>query len=114
MVKFFTKVVGCRHHTTIQASFVAIEPSAQVPGDLFTVFIVILNCPPWNTDPLKGPAAGNIEVFINEASASAVKVVVVAAVREALLIASVAALYVEGFELIINDRFFCCSLETKL
>ena len=63
--------------------------------------------------PLKGPATGNIEVFMNEASASAVKVVV-AGVREALLFASLAALHVEGFELSINDIFFCCSLETEL
>ena len=55
-------------------------------GDLFTAFIVMLNCPPWNTAPLKGPAEGNIEVFMNEAPASAVKAVV-AAVREALLFA---------------------------
>ena len=47
-----------------------------MPGDLFTVFIVMLNCSSWNTAPLKGPAARNIEVFLNEASASAVKVVV--------------------------------------
>ena len=71
------------------------------------------NCPPWNTAPLKGPAAGNIEVFMNESSALAVKVVV-AAVREALLCASLAALHVEGFELSINDIFFCCSLEREL
>ena len=51
-----------------------------MPGDLFTVFIVMLNCSSWNTAPLKGPAARNIEGFLNEASASAVKVVV-AAVR---------------------------------
>ena len=50
---------------------------------------------------------------MNEASASAVKVVV-AAVREALLFASLAVLHVEGFELSINDIFFCCSLETEL
>ena len=62
---------------------VEIEPS---PGDLFTVFIVMLNNLPWNTVLLKGPAAGNIEVFIREASASAVKVVV-AAEHEALLFA---------------------------
>ena len=42
--------------------------------------------------PLKGTAAGNIEVFINEASASAFKVVV-AAEREVLLFASLAALH---------------------
>ena len=51
-----------------------------MPGDLLTVFIVMLNCPPWNMAPLKGSAAGNIEVFINKASA----LVVVAAVHEAL------------------------------
>ena len=51
-----------------------------MPGDLFTVFIAMLNCSSWNTAPLKGPAARNIEGFLNEASASAVKVVV-AAVR---------------------------------
>ena len=46
----------------------------------------MLNCPPWNTALLKGPAEGNIEVFMNEAPASAIKAVV-AAVREALLFA---------------------------
>ena len=51
-----------------------------MPGDLLTVFIVMLNCPPWNMAPLKGSDAGNIEVFINEASA----LVVIAAVHEAL------------------------------
>ena len=73
----------------------------------------MLNRPPWSTAPLKGPAAGNIEVFMKEASASAVKVVV-ATVREALLLASLAVLHVEGFELSINDISFCCSLETEL
>ena len=62
-------------------------------GDLFVAFIVILNCPSWNTAPLKGPAAGNTEVFMNEASASAVKVVV-AAVGEALLFATLEELQV--------------------
>ena len=84
-----------------------------MPGDLFTAFIVMLNCPPWNTAPLKGPAEGNIEVFMNEAPASAVKAVV-AAVREALLFSLLAALHIEDFELSINDIFFCCSLETEL
>ena len=55
---------------------VEFELSTEVPGDLFTVFIVMLNCSSRNTAPLKGPAARNIEVFLNEASASAVKVVV--------------------------------------
>ena len=35
------------------------------------------------------------------------------AVCEALLFASLAVLHVEGFELSINDIFFCCSLETE-
>ena len=73
-----------------------------MPGDLFTAFIVMLNCPPWNTAPLKGLAEGNIEVFMNEAPASAIKAVV-ATVREALLFALLAALHIEDFELSIND-----------
>ena len=71
-----------------------------MPSDLFTVFIVMLNYPQWNMAPLKGTAVGNIEVFINEASASAFKVVV-AAEREVLLFASLAALHIEDFELSI-------------
>ena len=69
--------------------------------------MVMLNCPPWNTAPLRGQVTGNIEVFMNETIALAVKVVV-AAVREALLFASLAALHVESFELSINDIFLCC------
>ena len=76
-----------------------------MPVDLFTVFIIMLNCPPCNTAPLKGPAVGIIEVFMNEASALAVKVVV-AAVREAQLFASLAALHFEAFERSINYIFF--------
>ena len=37
-------------------------------GDLFTVFMVMLNCPPRNTAPLNGPAAGKLELFMNEDS----------------------------------------------
>ena len=49
---------------------------------------------------------------MNEASALAVKVVV-AEMREALFFASLAAFHVEGFELSINDIFFCCYFETE-
>ena len=49
---------------------------------------------------------------MNEASALAVKVVV-AEMREALFFASLVALHVEGFELSINDIFFCCYFETE-
>ena len=42
-------------------------------GVTSSVFLVMLNCPPWNTASLKGPAARNIEVFIKEASALVVR-----------------------------------------
>ena len=44
-----------------------VEWSVEV-GDLFTAFMVMLNCPPWNTAPLNGPAAGKLELFMNEDS----------------------------------------------
>ena len=37
-------------------------------GNLFTVFMVMLNCPLGNTAPLNGPSAGKLELFLNEDS----------------------------------------------
>ena len=45
----------------------------------------MLNRPPWTTAPLTGPAAGTIEVFMDEASASIVKVVVEQCVKHCCL-----------------------------
>lgn len=37
-----------------------------MPSDLFTVFIVVLNCPPWNTASPKEAAEVNIEILMNK------------------------------------------------
>ena len=73
-----------------------------MPGDYFTVLIVMLNCPSWNTASSKDAAEGNIEVFINEASALAVRVVLAEVVHEPFSLASLAVLLSAGFELSIR------------
>ena len=85
-----------------------------MPGDLFIVFIVTLKCPPLNTTSPREAAKGNIEVFINEAPASAVTVVLAEVVREVFSLASLALLLSAGFELSISDIVFCFLLETEL
>ena len=71
-------------------------------GDLFTVFMVMLNCPPCNTAPLNGPAAGKLELFMNEDSQHSV-----ATPRFSIDVLVV-------FPLRIKDVFFCCSFEMVL
>ena len=75
----------------------------------------MLNCPPLNTASLKEAAKGNIEdFFINEASASAVTVVLAEVLHELFSLASLAVLLSAGLELNISDIFFCYCLETEL
>ena len=85
-----------------------------MPSDLFTVFIVMLNCPPLNTASLKEAAKETLRFFMNEASASAVTVVLAEVVHELFSLASLAVLLSAGLELNISDIFFCYCLETEM
>ena len=85
-----------------------------MPGDLFIVFTVMLKRAPLNTTSPREAAKGNVEVFINEASVSAVTVVLAEVVREAFSLGSLALLLSAGFELSISDIVFCYLLETEL
>ena len=78
-------------------------------GDLFTVFMVMLNCPPGNTAPLNGPAAGKLELFMNEDSQHSV-----ATPLRKLDTGLFPIDVLVEFPLRIKDMFFRCSFETVL